>query len=718
MADTGHASLPQAQVSLEKSSLDRLFVFSPFSRVLPSHIAPLMKRCTGGSRVVDVLLHMPTHGVIRQRIATLEEARILPQGTQIILPVTVRAHIPPPSLRSPYKIQVVDTQEEWLELIFFHANSGYLRKRYPIDGQKILSGVLNTESSPWSIIHPDCLNTMPCFDKNWMLFEPIYPLTAGLTNRMFTQYCHRLLALTPPLEEWLPSEFLKSKEWPTWKAALVDIHKASNPEALHPNTKARQRLFFDELLAHQLVVQIRRAKRKEKPGRTFPHGTTLRKKLLQALPFVLTKDQEDALKEIDQDLSRPCAMGRLLQGDVGTGKTLVALMAMVRVIEAGAQVAVLAPTEVLARQHYETFNKYLMACHEVKIALLVGRLSARTRREQSRLLQEIATGSVHLVVGTHALLESKVQFHDLGFVVIDEQHRFGVRQRLELVRKGIHCASLYLSATPIPRTLLLTEYGDLSVSYMREKPAGRQPVITRIQRLSMIEDVIERLYDRLQSQEEQAFWICPLVEISEKLDLMAAEERFVHLKTRFGERVGLLHGRLSSQEKETVLKAFRSRHLSLLVATTVIEVGIDIPAATIMIIEHAERFGLAQLHQLRGRIGRGTKPAFCLLLHASPLSPMAYQRLRAFKTTADGLELAEMDLKLRGGGDVAGVKQSGFHVFKLGDVLENYALLKEAHEMAKTLLAKNLMFYIDSNDPKMALLKLFGKDAELDYRAQ
>jgi ATP-dependent DNA helicase RecG len=265
---------------------------------------------------------------------------------------------------------------------------------------------------------------------------------------------------------------------------------------------------------------------------------------------------------------------------------------------------------------------------------------------------------------------------------------------------------------------LLTEYGDLSVSYMREKPAGRQPVITRVQKLSMIEGVIAHLFDRLQSQEEQAFWICPLVETSEKLDLMAAEERFSYLKAHFGERVGLLHGRLSSQEKKMVLEAFCSKRLSLLVATTVIEVGIDIPAATIMIIEHAERFGLAQLHQLRGRIGRGNKPASCLLLHASPLSLTAYQRLRAFKTTTDGLELAEMDLKLRGGGDVAGVKQSGFHIFKLGDVLENYVLLKEAHEMAKMLLAKNPVFYTNPNDPKMTLLKLFGKDAELDYGAQ
>jgi ATP-dependent DNA helicase RecG len=319
------------------------------------------------------------------------------------------------------------------------------------------------------------------------------------------------------------------------------------------------------------------------------------------------------------------------------------------------------------------------------------------------------------VVGTHALLESKVQFHDLGFVVIDEQHRFGVHQRLEFVQKGSCCASLYLSATPIPRTLLLTEYGDLSVSYMQEKPAGRQPVITRVQKLSMIDGVIAHLCERLISEEEQAFWICPLIETSEKLDLMAAEKRFAHLKAYFGERVGLLHGRLLAQEKESILTAFRAKKLSLLVATTVIEVGIDIPAATIMIIEHAERFGLAQLHQLRGRIGRGTKRAFCLLLYASPLAATTYQRLQTFKATTDGLKLAEMDLKLRGGGDVAGVKQSGFHIFKLGDVLGNYTLLEEAHRTAQELLARDPLFYTNSNDPKMTLLRLFGKDVELNY---
>ncbi|MDR1910460.1 MAG: DEAD/DEAH box helicase family protein, partial [Holosporales bacterium] len=374
------SSLVSTQRGLPTPSHNKDIAFLPLSEVLPPRIALLIERCTGGSRVIDALLHMPTHGVIKRRITALEKARFLPQGEQVILSVIISEYVPPPSPRSPYKIRVVDGQGDRCELIFFHARPGYLQKRFPIGAKKILCGTLNTASLPWSMIHPECLHEMPFFDKNETLFEPVYPLTAGLSNRIFSDYTHRLLPRIETPEEWLPADLLKRKGWPSWKAALVSVHKAQGPEALHPHTRARQRLFFDELLAHQLIVQVRRTRREEKPGRVFPYVTRLREALLRSLPFSLTRDQERALEEIDQDLSQPQATGRLLQGDVGTGKTLVALMAMLRVIEAGAQVAVLAPTEVLARQHYETFNRYLEAHHEVKTALLVGRPSGRVRR--------------------------------------------------------------------------------------------------------------------------------------------------------------------------------------------------------------------------------------------------------------------------------------------------------------------------------------------------
>jgi ATP-dependent DNA helicase RecG len=686
---------------MEESSV----IFAPLFNFLPHRIALLMGRCAGGERVADVLLHLPTHGVMQHVLSTLEDASSLEKGTRIILPVTIQAYSPVCTKRSPYKIQTVDKQGNRLELIFFNTRPGYLQKRFPIGSRKILNGIIDGTQIPFCMIHPECLNVLP--SSCGVVFEPVYPLISGLPNRTFAFYCRKLLSRISDLPEWLPESFRTHKGWPSWKTALSEIHNATKPERMHPEAYAHQRLFFDEVLAHQLALQTVRAKRSQNSGRAFPLMTHLRETLLQNLPFALTEDQVHVLQEIDQDLSKPEAMARLLQGDVGSGKTLVALLAMLRVIEAGAQAVLLAPTEVLARQHYETFMQYPLA---INIALLVGKHSAYGRKVQQDILRDLASGAIDLVVGTHALLEPYVQFRDLGLVVIDEQHRFGVRQRLELVQKGIQCASLYLSATPIPRTLLLTEYGDLAVSYIRKKPAGRKPVVTRIQELSKIEDVITRLHLRLATKEEQAFWVCPLVDASEKLDLTAAKKRFEYLKSCFGERIGLLHGRLSAQEKKTVLEAFKVKTLSILVTTTVVEVGIDIPSATIMIIEHAERFGLAQLHQLRGRIGRGNCEAFCLLLHARPLSYTAYHRLQAFKNITDGLELAEIDLKLRGGGDLSGVKQSGFHIFKLGNAIENLSLLEEAHALAKDLLTKNPDFYLNPNTPEMVLLKLFKKD--------
>ncbi|MDR1267616.1 MAG: ATP-dependent DNA helicase RecG [Holosporales bacterium] len=654
-----------------------------------------------------MLLHVPTHGVRRQILKGAQEAQRLEKGACGILSVLVQGHVTPArSSRAPYRIQVEDAEGIPGELVFFHGKASFLRHRFPTGRQRIVSGMVDASAFPFRMVHPECLASFP--GSEGAVIEPVYPLTAGLSNRAMGTCCKKLLTRLPDLPEWIPEEVRQRFHWPSWREALKALHEARTLSALALEAPARQRLFFDELLAHQLALGLLRMRHQEVVGRCFPTSITLRTQWLHALPFTLTSDQTRALEEIDEDLSKPVAMARLLQGEVGSGKTLVALGALLRVVEAGAQAAILAPTEVLARQHYDTILRLMPPQHPVALALLVGKTAAADRRAQRKIFQDLASGRLQLVVGTHALLEPKVMFHDLGLVVIDEQHRFGVRQRQKLEQKGSNCACLSLSATPIPRTLLLTEYGDLAISTLREKPAGRPPVTTRIQELSQVDAVMMRLETQLEGG-EQAFWVCPLVEESEKVDLMAAECRFESLKERFGARVGVLHGRLSSEEKHAVLTAFLERRISVLVATTVIEVGLDVPSATIMIIEHAERFGLSQLHQLRGRVGRGEAPAFCLLLYARPLSPLAYQRLQAFKEISDGFSLAEKDLRLRGGGDLSGTQQSGFSIFRLGNVYEHPDLLEEAHALAGDVLTRTPRFFEDPADSRSVLLKLFGK---------
>ncbi|MDR0662006.1 MAG: ATP-dependent DNA helicase RecG, partial [Holosporales bacterium] len=695
---TENARLPLSRpLMTENASL-----FAPLTTFLPPKIAGLFKRCTGGDKVVDALLHLPTHGEEHHILTHLHEALAYEKGTRVVLSVTIQEHYPARSSRSPYRIRACDTQEETLELVFFHGRAASLRHRFPIGHQRILRGTIEASPSFSRMIHPESLSSFPSSCRSFV--EPIYPLTAGLPNRTVGLYCRKLLACLPDLPEWIPEALRQRFQWPAWKTAIKSLHEARTLAVLNPRSPARQRLFFDELFAHQLAWQVLRQQRREEKGRVFPPAGALREQWLRSLPFTLTTAQTKALQEIDADLSSSVPMERLLQGEVGSGKTLVALGAILRVLDAGVQAALLAPTEVLARQHYVTCCQWLPP--SLSCALLVGEVSAAERRAQRHILQDLSSGKLPFIIGTHALLAERVVFHDLGLVVIDEQQRFGVRQCQELVRKGTHCDVLYLSATPIPRTLLLTEYGDLAVSFLQEKPANRPPVVTCLQPLSQVDEVITRLQERLSHDQEQAFWVCPLVEESEKLDLTAAEERFAHLQKHFGLRVGLLHGRLSSEEKRAVLEAFREGKCALLVTTTVIEVGIDIPSATLMIIEHAERFGLAQLHQLRGRVGRGTAPAVCLLLYARPLSPIAMQRLSFFKKITEGAVLAEKDLHLRGGGDVSGVKQSGFHVFRLGDVWDCPDLLEEAHHLAQATLAQNPRFYENPQDPCTILCSL------------
>ncbi|HEX7967317.1 MAG TPA: ATP-dependent DNA helicase RecG, partial [Stellaceae bacterium] len=459
-----------------------------------------------------------------------------------------------------------------------------------------------------------------------------------------------------------------------------------------------------------LAIALVRAHTKRLPGRTVAAEGKLRQRVTAALPFALTQAQRQASAEIAGDMASPTRMLRLLQGDVGSGKTVVALIAMLDAVEAGCQAALMAPTEILARQHFATLSK-LAAPAGVEIALLTGREKGRAREA---LLARLTAGEIDIIVGTHALFQEDVAFKDLALAVIDEQHRFGVEQRIALSGKGRGVDILVMTATPIPRTLLLTSYGDLDSSRLTEKPAGRQAVTTRTLPLARLEEVIEAVRRAL-SQGAKVYWVCPLVEESEAVDLAAVDERHAQLKASFGERVGLVHGRMKGAEKDRVMESFAHGGVDVLVATTVIEVGVDVPDATVMVIEHAERFGLAQLHQLRGRIGRGDKPSACLLLYATPLGETAKARLTILRETEDGFRIAEEDLRLRGAGEVLGTRQSGMPELHLADLAAHADLLAVARDDARLALTRDPELASPRGEALRTLLYLFQRDVAVRY---
>jgi len=464
------------------------------------------------------------------------------------------------------------------------------------------------------------------------------------------------------------------------------------------------RLAYDELLASQLALALLRSKVRRSPGRESRGDGLIRDKIAAAIPFVLTASQQSAVAEIDADLRAPTRMLRLLQGDVGSGKTLVALFAMAAVVEAGRQAALMAPTELLARQHHQTLAKFGEAAG-LRLALLTGR---DTGAERGRTLEGLADGTIDIVAGTHALFQESVAFRDLGLAVIDEQHRFGVHQRLALGAKGEAADILVMTATPIPRTLVLTYFGDMDVSNLREKPAGRQKIETRALPLERMEDLISRLRQVL-AKGARVFWVCPLVEESEALDAAAAQERFLHLQQVFGEKVGLVHGKMKSRDKNAAMAAFADGATQILVATTVIEVGVDVPQATIMVIEHAERFGLAQLHQLRGRVGRAGDKASCLLIFRAPLGEAAKARIAIMRETDDGFCIAEEDLRLRGEGEVLGTKQSGLPGFRLADLTTHGTLLALARDEARRIVNDNPRLEGPRGETLRLLLNVFER---------
>ncbi len=629
-------------------------------------------------------------------------------GRVATLTVRVESHVPPERARRPYKVRCADASGA-LNLVFFHLKEDYLRRVLPEGATRVVSGRIERYGDEVQMIHPDHI-VPPGEAARIRIVEPVYPLTEGLTPKPLAKAIRAALDRAPDLDEWLDPAFREREGWRGWRAALLRAHAPSGEAALDPDDPDRARLAYDELLANQLAIALLRARRRRRPGRPLTGDGRLRARITEALPYRLTEGQANAIDEIARDLAGPHRMLRLLQGDVGSGKTVVALFAMLIAVEAGTQAALMAPTEILARQHHAVLSP-LAARAGVRVALLTGRDKGSARAKR---LAEIASGEVDIVIGTHALFQKDVAFRDLGLAVVDEQHRFGVHQRLTLGAKGAEAHMLVMTATPIPRTLLLTAYGDMDVSRLTEKPAGRLPVETRVMPLSRLDEVVAAV-GRAIERGAKVYWVCPLVEESAAVDQAAAVARHEALAKLYGDRVGLVHGRMKGPEKDAVMAAFAEGSVDILVATTVIEVGVDVPSASVMVIEHADRFGLAQLHQLRGRIGRGSAASICLLLYAPPLGEAARARLAIMRETDDGFRIAEEDLRLRGGGEVLGTRQSGLPDFRLADLAVHGALLAVARDDARLILARDPTLKTPRGEALRRLLYLFERDRAVGF---
>jgi ATP-dependent DNA helicase RecG len=656
-------------------------------------------------RLVDLLLHLPASVIDRR---TRPKIRDAVPGTVVTLEVTVDRHRPPPprNSRAPYLVYASDDTGD-VVLTFFRAKPGYVEKLLPVGERRYVSGTLQMYDGTAQIVHPDRVVDEAAFSKLSGI-DPVYPLTEGLALGSLRRAIAQALQKLPQLPEWISPEVVRRCEFPDIAEALNRVHVPVELTDILPEGLFWSRLAFDELLAGQLALALVRAQLRRPAGDRHAGDGHLRKKIIDALPYSLTTSQQQAVAAIAEDLRQPVRMLRLLQGDVGSGKTVVALLAAAAVAEAGKQAALMAPTEILARQHINTIAP-LAARAGMQVAILTGREKGKERRE---LLARLEAGEIDFLVGTHALIQDDVIFKALALAVVDEQHRFGVRERLALTNKGDAVDVLVLSATPIPRTLVLTYFGDMDISELREKPAGRQPIDTRALPASRLDEVVDAVGRALKS-DKLVYWICPLVEESEADragHLTNATQRFESLQKRFGDKAGLVHGQMKGTEKDRVMAQFAAHEIGLLVATTVVEVGVDVPAATIMVIENAERFGLAQLHQLRGRIGRGTEASTCLLLYKEPLNEMSTARLKVIRETTDGFRIAEEDLRLRGEGDVLGIRQSGLPGYRIARPEVHGQLITQARDEALRIMKDNPKLRGDRGEALRCLLYLFERD--------
>ncbi|MFN2100883.1 ATP-dependent DNA helicase RecG [Altererythrobacter sp. MF3-039] len=669
-----------------------------FEGVGPKLKKPLEK--LGLARVRDLLFHLPERFVTRRPVQNVDEAG---EGENIVVALTPTEHRASRGSRGPYRVFAQDEIGNLIALTYFGRASFTAKKQLPVGEKRWVAGKLDRYGDMLQIVHPDHVLEQPDASLSH-LNEPVYALSEGLTQPRVASLVAQALERAPNLSEWIESSQLAQEKWLSWREALEVSHKGEAPAA-------RDRLAYDELFANALALMLVRADNRARKGQPLNGDGHLREKL--ELPFPLTGAQRRSIDEITGDMAQEAPMLRLLQGDVGAGKTVVALESMLAAIEAGAQAAMLAPTEILARQHYATLRE-MAGPTGVEIALLTGRDKGKTRES---ILLGLLDGSIDLVVGTHAIFQDSVQYKNLGLVVIDEQHRFGVNQRLLLTKKGRRTPhTLAMTATPIPRTLTLAQYGEMDVSRLDEMPPGRQPIDTRVVSQGRLEEIVGGVARHVESG-QQAYWVCPMVRDSEVADIAAAEARYATLKERFGDQVALVHGQLKPEMKDAEMERFVAGEAKLLVATTVIEVGVDVPAATLMVIEQAERFGLAQLHQLRGRVGRGAEKSVCLLLRGEALSETGAKRLALMRETQDGFRIAEEDLELRGGGELLGTRQSGDTPFRLATLEQIQRLLPKAHADARLLIerdggltgergeAARILLYLQERDWGVQLLR-------------
>lgn len=634
----------------------------------------------GATRLRDLVLTLPHSGIRRRRIARLAESR---PPEIVTLLVRVERHSPPSGKGRPWRVHCSDGSSD-LQLVFFHARKDWIETQLPAGARRLVSGKIELFDGMAQMVHPDHIGSEdgPPLPE----FEPVYPLSGRLTQGVVQKAVRGALAKLPAAGEWIDPGLLAREGWPDWHAALAQAHAPSGPEGLSPTDPARARLAYDELFAHQLTLALLRRDRRRQAGLATQGDGRLRERVLAGLPWPPTGAQRRAVDEIAGDMAAPRRMNRLLQGDVGAGKTLVAFLALLVAVEAGRQGVLMAPTEILARQHFRALEP-LAQLAGIRLEVLTGRDKGDAR---ANILADLAMGRIDVLVGTHAVIQKTVEFADLRLAIIDEQHRFGVNQRMELGTKGNHLPPdmLVMTATPIPRSLALAQFGDMDLSVLDEKPAGRQPVRTTVVPDSRMAEVLAHLERALQGG-ARAYWVCPLVEESEAVDLTAAEARFQELRARFGAEVRMVHGQMPPEERDAAMADFAAGRARILVATTVIEVGVDVPEATIMVIERAESFGLAQLHQLRGRVGRGSGASSCLLMYHEPLSETGRRRLGILRETEDGFRIAEEDLAMRGAGDVIGTAQSGLPRFRIADLERQGALMALARKDAQAFLERD-----------------------------
>ncbi|NHM19211.1 ATP-dependent DNA helicase RecG [Tritonibacter mobilis] len=649
----------------------------------------------------DLLFSLPYSLVDRRRRETI---RGLELPTTATVEITVGRHRPARNKGGAYRIDVTDQETEF-QLVFFHGRSRYLTAQLPEGSRRVVSGKLELFDGMAQMVHPD--HMLPLEEAGDIPdFEPVYHLTHGITQKTMFKAVQSALQRVPELTEWVDASYKTKRGWADWHEAIATAHAPGHLSDLEPEAPARARLAYDELFAHQLTLAIARSVEREQPGRSSVATGKLQSKVLSALPYKPTGAQGRAIEEITADMASGRRMNRLLQGDVGAGKTLVAFMVLLVAVEAGGQGVMMAPTEILARQHLEGL-KPLADDAGVVLEILTGRDKGKDRRAKTEALQR---GDIHILVGTHAVFQQDVVFDDLRLVIVDEQHRFGVRQRMELAEKGKRADVLVMTATPIPRSLALTQYGDMEVSILDEKPPGRKPIKTAILSTERMSEVVDHLR-RAIAEGRQCYWVCPLVEESEVMDLTAADERFKHLRAVLGDDVvGLVHGQMPPAEKDAAMAAFQEGRTRVLVATTVIEVGVNVPNASIMVIERAEIFGLAQLHQLRGRVGRGTAQSTCLLMYQPPLTERGRRRLEVLRESEDGFVIAETDLQMRGAGDVIGTAQSGLPRFRIADLERQADLMAIAQSDARALMTTDPDLTSDRGRAARTLLWLLRQD--------